>query len=114
MAADALDRAFAALADPTRRGVVELLRKGPARAGELAEALGATPPALSRHLRLLRESRLVEEVGDDADARVSVYRLRQEPFSRLRTWVDGIEAMWTDQLAAFARHVARRVGAKRP
>ena len=49
-----LDRTLAALADPTRRGVVELLRKKPRRAGELAEWFGLSPPAMSRHLRVLR------------------------------------------------------------
>jgi DNA-binding transcriptional ArsR family regulator len=113
MGADALDRAFTALADPTRRGVVELLRERPRRAGELALALRTSAPALSRHLRVLRESRLVEEVGDETDARVSVYRLRQEPFARLRSWVDGVEAAWAEQLTAFARHVARRTRPRR-
>jgi DNA-binding transcriptional ArsR family regulator len=58
---EALDRTFAALADPHRRRVVELLRDRPRRAGELAAAAGLPPPAMSRHLRVLRESALVEE-----------------------------------------------------
>ena len=49
-----LDGILSALADPTRRGVVDLLRRGPRCAGELAEALDMTPPAMSRHLRVLR------------------------------------------------------------
>ena len=98
MRSDALDRAFTALADPTRRGVIELLRKAPHRAGDLAARLAVSPPALTRHLRVLRESRLVEEVADGEDARVSVYRLRREVFTRLRTWVDEVEAMWQDPL----------------
>ena len=113
MGADALDRAFTALADPTRRGVVDLLRGGPRRAGELAAALGTSPPALSRHLRVLRESRLVEEIGDEADARVRVYRLQKGPFARLRSWVDGVESAWAEQLTAFAQHVARRTRPQR-
>jgi DNA-binding transcriptional ArsR family regulator len=108
MTADALGAAFAALSDPTRRGVVDLLRRGPRRAGELAEALGVSPPALSRHLRILRESGLVEETGHDEDARVSVYRLERAPFTRMRAWVDGVEALWSEQLTAFAQHVRKR------
>jgi DNA-binding transcriptional ArsR family regulator len=104
---DALDRAFEALADPTRRGVIKLLRKSPRRAGELAARLDMSAPALSRHLRILRESRLVEEVADEHDGRVSIYRLRREVFARLRTWVDAVESLWQDQLTAFAEHVAR-------
>jgi len=56
-----LDRTLLALADPTRRGVVELLRQRPRRAGELADALSMTPPAMSRHWRLLRKTGLVAE-----------------------------------------------------
>lgn len=110
MPGDALDRAFHALADGTRRGVVELLRRGPARAGELAERLAVSAPALSRHLRILRESRLVEETADAGDGRVSVYRLRRESFTALRGWVDEVEALWQDQLAAFADHVKKSGG----
>ena len=103
-AAAQLDRTFAALADPTRRGVVDLLRREPRRAGELADALAMTAPAMSRHLRVLRESGLVEETADAADARARVYRLRAEPFTRLRGWLEEVEAFWTDQLGAFKRH----------
>lgn len=113
MRRDALDRAFTALADGTRRGVVELLRRGPRRAGELAEALDVGAPALSRHLRVLREADLVrEEVADD-DGRARVYTLRREVFAQLRGWVDEIEALWSDQLAAFAEHVQKRTGRSR-
>lgn len=108
MARDSLDRSFAALADPTRRGVVELLRSRPHHAGELAERLGVSAPALSRHLRILRDSRLVEAREEPDDRRVHVYRLRPEPFARLRAWVDGVEQLWADQLTAFAEHVERR------
>ena len=101
-----LDAAFAALADPTRRGVVSLLRLGPRRAGELAQELDMSAPAMSRHLRVLRESGLIEDQRGD-DARVRVFRLRPEPFSALRGWLDEVEAVWTDQLTAFAAHAER-------
>ena len=61
MNAAAVDGTLAALADPTRRGVVDLLRRRPRAAGELASALDVSPPALSRHLRVLRKSGLIEE-----------------------------------------------------
>ena len=100
----AVDATLAALADPTRRGVIDLLRHKPHRAGELADALGATPPAMSRHLRVLRAQGLVEEGFDDDDHRARVYRLRQQPFRALRRWLDDVEAFWTNELDAFKRH----------
>lgn len=96
-----------ALADPTRRSVVRLLRRGPLRAGELATALGATPAGLSRHLRVLRESGLVVEEPLAADARVKVLSLRRAPFEQLRSWVEEVEEFWTEQLASFKAHAER-------
>ena len=107
-----LDAAFTALSDPTRRAVVDLLRRQPRRAGELSQALAMSPPAMSRHLRVLRESGLVDEERSDDDARVRVLRLRPEPFDELRRWIDEVEQFWTGQLAAFKAHAERR-GARR-
>jgi DNA-binding transcriptional ArsR family regulator len=104
----ALDDTFSALADPSRRGVVDLLRRSPHRAGDLADALGLTRPAMSRHLRVLRQSGLIEPASDDADARARIYRLRPERFSALRRWLDDVEAMWTLELAAFKAHAERK------
>jgi DNA-binding transcriptional ArsR family regulator len=105
--ASSLDRTLAALADPTRRGVVDLLRRKPRRAGELAEALAMSPPAMSRHLRVLRKAGLVEEGDAQEDMRVRVYRLRRKPFAALRHWAEDVEAFWGEQLAAFKAHVER-------
>lgn len=102
-----MDTTFSALADPTRRTVVGLLRGGPLRAGELAAALGATPAGLSRHLRVLRESGLVTEQPHAEDARVKLLCLRRAPFEELRTWVEEVEDFWTDQLASFKTHAER-------
>lgn len=102
-----LDASFGALAEPTRRGVVEALRTGPLRAGELAAALGVRPPALTRHLRVLREAGLVQEEAPVDDGRARVYRLRAEPFSELERWAHELSGFWTEQLAAFAEHVGR-------
>ena len=109
-AAEKLDETFIALADPTRRKVLELLRKKPQRAGDLAAAFDMVPPAMSRHLRVLRTSGLVEESGLPEDARVRVYRLRAEPFAELRAWLEEIEAFWTDQLSAFKAHAEQTRG----
>jgi DNA-binding transcriptional ArsR family regulator len=110
MSAAALDRTFAALADPTRRGVIELLRAGPRRAGELASELDMTKPAMTRHLRVLRGSGLVDEQRLPQDARVHVYSLRREPFASLREWLDEVESFWTDQLGGFKAHAERTRG----
>ncbi|HKJ23722.1 MAG TPA: metalloregulator ArsR/SmtB family transcription factor [Myxococcota bacterium] len=103
-----LDATLSALADPTRRGVVELLRARPRRAGELARAFEVSAPAMSRHLRVLRTRGLVEEQRGGEDGRVRMYRLRREPFDALRSWVEEVEAFWGDQLESFRGHVARR------
>ncbi len=102
-----VDDTLAALADPTRRRVVDLLRAGPRRAGELAEAFRISPPALSRHLRVLRSTGLVSEERIDNDARVRVYHLRRERFMELSRWLAELEASWTEQLASFSAHVER-------
>jgi DNA-binding transcriptional ArsR family regulator len=109
-----IDRTLAALADPTRRGVVDLLRAGPLRAGELAEALSMSPPAMSRHLRVLRTSGLVAEEHAEDDMRARVYRLRQAPFKDLRRWVEEVELFWGGQLDAFKAHAERTRAKKRP
>lgn len=95
---------LAALADPTRQRVVELLRQRPHRAGELAAEAGVSPAALSRHLRVLRAGGLVEVDGVESDARLRVYRLHQPPFTALQAWLDQVHAHWGEHLDAFAEH----------
>ncbi len=107
MTAEAIDRTLGAIAEPHRRRVVDLLRERPRRAGELAAAVGLTPAALSRHLRVLRASGLVEESHPEVDARVRVYALRAAPVAGLRAWLDATEHLWVDQLTAFKAHVER-------
>lgn len=102
-----LDRTLTALADPHRRRVVDLLSERPRRAGELAEATQLAFPAMSRHLRALRESGLVEEDRHDTDSRVRIYRLRQEPMNELKAWLEQTEKLWMRQLAAFKAHIQR-------
>ena len=97
----ALDQTLAALADPTRRRVVDLLRQGPRRAGELANEFGVSPPAMSRHLRMMRRRGIIQEDRVEEDARVRVYRLVPARFNELSEWLRDVEAYWTDQLDAF-------------
>ena len=102
-----LDRTLAALADPHRRGVVDVLGRGPQSAGDLARKLGLTAPAMSRHLRVLREGGLVQDSHPHFDARVRVYSLRSEPMVELRQWLAKTEQLWADQLLAFKSHIEK-------
>ena len=102
-----LNATLAALADGNRRAVIDLLKEQPRRAGEIAAALSLTPAALSRHLRVLRRSGLIDEQGIEEDARVRIYRLRKEPFDHLHAWLAEVESFWTGELAAFRDHVER-------
>lgn len=94
-----------ALADPRRRRAIELLGRRPHSAGELADALGLAAPAMSRHLRALKDGGLVEDGFPTFDARVRVYRLKDGATDELKRWLADTEKLWADQLAAFKRHV---------
>lgn len=85
-----------ALQDPTRRALVDRLRRAPASVGELAAAVPVSQPAVSQHLAVLRAAGLVTS---RRDGRRSVYALRAEGLAPLRAWV---EAVWEDALAAYA------------
>lgn len=103
-----IDQTLAALADPHRRRAVELLGQKPRRAGELAEALGLPAPAMSRHLRELKQSGLVEETQPEFDARVRIYTMKDGAMADLKKWLADTERMWTDQLASLKAHVERK------
>jgi DNA-binding transcriptional ArsR family regulator len=107
VSASDLDRTLAALADPYRRRVIDLLRGRPHRAGELAQATRLSFPAMSRHLRTLRRSGLVEEDRDEFDSRVRIYRLRPEAMAALRTWLAETDALWARQLVALKAHLQK-------
>jgi DNA-binding transcriptional ArsR family regulator len=99
---------FVLLADPTRRRVVELLGERPQRAGELARRLGVSPPALSRHLRMLLDAGVVADQRVADDARVRMFHLRPESLAGLQAWLDQVQAHWDEQLGSFKRHVETR------
>ena len=100
-----IERVFVALADPTRRRVIELLGDRAHRAGELAAAAGTSAPVMSRHLRILLEAGFVADERVPGDARVRVFHLRPEPVAALRAWLDQLQAHWNEQLGAFKRYV---------
>jgi DNA-binding transcriptional ArsR family regulator len=97
-----------ALADPTRRRVVQLLSERPHRAGELAAASGTSAPTMSRHLRVLLKAGIVTDERPADDARTRVFWLRPESITLLRDWLDELEAAGDEQLASFKRHIEGR------
>jgi DNA-binding transcriptional ArsR family regulator len=99
-----------ALADPTRRRVVQLLSEGPRRAGELAAAAGTSAPTMSRHLRVLLQAGIVTDERPADDARARVFWLRPESIAPVRDWLDELQAASEEQLASFKRHVEGRSG----
>ncbi|MEU0089287.1 metalloregulator ArsR/SmtB family transcription factor [Kribbella sp. NPDC006257] len=107
MVNDQVDRFFEVLADPTRRQVVQLLGEGPQRAGQLAAATSTSSPAMSRHLRILLSAGVVTDERVAEDARVRVFRLRQEPVVAVQAWLDQVQAHWQERLGAFKRHVEK-------
>lgn len=87
----------AALADPIRRRVLELVRDEEWPAGRLADEFDVSRPAVSRHLRVLRDAGLVHE---RRDGRLRLYRANPDALAELRTWID---AYWTGRLDALKR-----------
>ena len=102
------DIVFAVLADRTRRDVIQLLGSRPRRAGELAAAIGMSPPAMSRHLRMLLAAGIVMDERAPHDARQRYFRLRPQSLTGLTAWLDQLQAHWDEQLASFQRHIADR------
>lgn len=100
--------ALSALADPTRRGIVEALAHTRLSAGELAAQLEVAPAVLTRHLRILREEHLVAATLDDRDHRRHIYQLIPGPLLAVRDWADDLAGFWQGQLAAFAEHAEKR------
>jgi DNA-binding transcriptional ArsR family regulator len=103
-----VDSTFFALSDPTRRAVIDLLRRKALRAGEIADELDMSPPALSRHLRVLRKAGLIVDDEPEHDARVRLYRLNPKAFHSLKAWLGEVETFWEVQLKAMKEHAERR------
>jgi DNA-binding transcriptional ArsR family regulator len=101
----ALVDVFGALADPTRRRVVQLLGTRPHRAGELAHATGMSQPAMSRHLKILLSSGIVEDERVPEDARIRLFKLQPESLVAMQAFLDQLQAEWRTQLRSFKQHV---------
>ena len=99
-----MEAVLRALADESRRTLLETLVAGPATAGELAALLPIARPGVSRHLRVLREAGLVE-VRQEAQRRV--YSIRPEPLAEIDEWLDRYRALWEQRLDALHTEIAR-------
>ena len=100
---------FLAVADPTRRAILDRLRLGDAPVAQLAEGFAMTRPAVSRHLRVLREARLVRERRGGEDGRQRIYQLTAGPMREVARWAESYEIFWQDSLARLKRHVEQGV-----
>jgi DNA-binding transcriptional ArsR family regulator len=90
------EQTFSALADPTRRAVLDLLRQGSQPAGKIASAFPVSRPAISKHLRLLRRAHLVQE---RREGRNRVYQLNPAPLKAVDSWLDHYRVFWQTNLA---------------
>ncbi|WP_345502677.1 ArsR/SmtB family transcription factor [Pedococcus ginsenosidimutans] len=99
-----MDAVLQALADPSRRTMLGILRDHAATAGELADALPIARPGVSRHLRVLREAGLVD-VRQEAQRRI--YSLRPEGLAEVDDWLEDYRALWQHRLDALHTEIAR-------
>jgi DNA-binding transcriptional ArsR family regulator len=93
---------FDVVAEPTRRRILDLLRERPRRVGELVELLETSQPGVSKHLRVLRDARLVR-VRSDAQQRW--YEVDPEPLTEIDAWLEPYRASWSGRLDALERHL---------
>jgi DNA-binding transcriptional ArsR family regulator len=105
-----IDQWLSALADPTRRRIVEMLSESPRTATEIHRAFPIADPAVSRHLRVLREAAVVVQREVAGDKRVRLYALAHDPIDGIATWLEQLSSSstWGDQLGAFKDYVVLR------
>jgi DNA-binding transcriptional ArsR family regulator len=101
-AASASADIFRAIADPTRRAILDRLRGGPAAVNALAADFSQTRPAISKHLRTLRQAGLVREhrIG-----REHIYELQPVPLQKVAGWIEGYRSFWHVSLGQLKRHL---------
>jgi DNA-binding transcriptional ArsR family regulator len=107
---------FQALADPTRRAVLDMLRRGSQPAGQIADAFPISRPAISKHLRLLRRAHLVRE---HREGRHRLYELNPEPLRAVDSWIEQYRGFWMNSLSnlkAFveAEHARETQASRKP
>lgn len=97
-----MSAAFEVLAEPNRRRILDLLRVAERPVGELVVALAVTQPAVSKHLRVLRDAGLVES---RIDAQRRLYRVRADPLRAVDEWLEPYRALWASRLDELERHL---------
>jgi DNA-binding transcriptional ArsR family regulator len=98
---------FHAVADPTRRAILDQLRRGSRPVNEIARLFPVSRPAISRHLRVLRSARLVRE---ERHGRQRIYRLEAKPLSELDQWLEGYRQFWSANLMSLKTHLEKGKG----
>lgn len=93
---------LAALGEPSRLQIVELLRGGPSSVGDIAETLAIRQPQVSKHLRVLGESGIVTA---ERSGRRRIYHLESEPFEAIGSWVDSFERLWDTRLDSLGTYL---------
>ncbi len=93
---------FAVLAEPTRREILDLLRDGERPVGDLVDRLAISQPAVSKHLRVLRDAGLVDV---RADAQRRLYRVRPQPLAEIDAWLAPYRRMWSRSFDRLERHL---------
>jgi DNA-binding transcriptional ArsR family regulator len=99
-----MESAFEIIAEPNRRAILSLLVSSQQSVGEIERQLRMTQPAVSKHLRVLREAGFVEST---VDAQRRLYRLKPEPFQEVDAWLDRFRRFWSDHVDALERHLDR-------
>ena len=100
-----MDTAFAIIAEPNRRAILGLLLLSEQSVGEIERQLGMPQPAVSKHLRVLREAGFVEST---VAAQRRLYRLKPEPLQELDAWLAQFRRFWSAHVDALERHLDRR------
>jgi DNA-binding transcriptional ArsR family regulator len=93
---------FSAVADPTRRAILDRLRRGPAPVNELASGFRVSRPAISKHLRILRTARLVHE---RKDGRQRIYELEPARIQEVAKWAEEYRRFWQQSITSLKRHL---------
>jgi DNA-binding transcriptional ArsR family regulator len=96
---------FRAIADPTRRAILDRLRAGPTAVNSLAGEFAQSRPAISKHLRVLRHARLVRE---KRAGRERLYKLQPAPLQQVLGWIEGYRAFWQISLTNLKRHLEEK------
>ena len=99
-----MESAFAILAEPNRRAILSLLASSQRSVGEIERRLRMPQPAVSKHLRVLRDAGFVEST---VDAQRRLYRLTPEPLQEVDDWLDQFRRFWSDRIDALERHLDR-------